>query len=124
MKRAFSLVEIVAVIALLSLLMGLALWGVGGWRERELTEKIRLDLARIDSAKAAWRADQPQAELPEAELDRFNLLQPYLKVGLQEVTALVDWAPAGTVYQINAENTPASAQDGAKVFNRQTGTWE
>ena len=92
----FSLVEVVAVMALLLLIMGLALWGLGGSRARQLTGKVTLDLARIDSAKAAWRADHPQAAFPADEASRFQSLQPYLQVGLQDVTTSPRCSPIRT----------------------------
>ncbi|MBK7091806.1 MAG: prepilin-type N-terminal cleavage/methylation domain-containing protein [bacterium] len=72
--RGFSLIEVVAVMALLLLIMGLGLWGLGGSRGRQLREKVVLDLARIDSAKATWRADHPQAAFPDDEAARFDAL--------------------------------------------------
>ena len=114
--KGFSLVEVVAVMALLLLIVGLSLWGMGGSRDRQLRGKVTLDLARIDSAKAAWRADHPQAVFPADEAARFQCLQPYLRGGLQDVPSLAALQPntnlAGLVsYAINAETVPASAQN-------------
>jgi hypothetical protein len=58
-------------------------------------------------------------------------MQPYLMVGLQTVTNLSDLFPnpnlGGVVtYSINAETTPASAQNSTtgKSFDRSTGDWQ
>src|ERR1051326_3886901 len=117
MNRGFSLLEVVAVMALLFLLLGLSIWGFGGARERELREKVRTDLIRIDSAKSSWRVDHPQSVFPVDESSRFTAIQPYLKVGLQAVTNLSDLFPnpnlGGTVtYSINPETTTAGAEKG------------
>lgn len=126
----FSLVEVVAVMALLLLIMGLGLWGLGGSRERQLRQKVALDLIRIDSAKANWRADNPQAQFPADETARFESLRPYLRVGLQEVSNLAALQPntnlAGVViYSINGETNAASAQNlsTSQAFDRASGGW-
>lgn len=131
MNRGFSLLEVVAVIALLFLLLGLSIWGFGGARERELREKVRTDLIRIDSAKSSWRVDHPQSVFPVDESSRFAAIEPYLKVGLQAVTNLSDLFPnpnlGGMVaYSINPETTPAGAQNSTtgKSFDRSTGDWQ
>ena len=131
MKRGFSLIEVVAVMALLFILLAWSLWGIGGARERELREKVRTDLIRIDAAKSAWRVDHPQSTFPSEETLRFNSIQPYLKAGLQTVTNFSDLFPnphlgGAITYSINAETTPASAQHSVtgQLFNRSTGDWE
>ena len=83
----FSLIEVVAVMALLLLIMGLGLWGIGGSRERQLREKVVLDLTRIDSAKATWRADHPQAVFPADEAARLVSLGAAGILTRDEVTA-------------------------------------
>ncbi len=129
-SQGFSLVEVVAVMALLLLIMGLGLWGLGGSRERQLREKVALDLIRIDSAKASWRADHPQAVFPADEAARFEVLRPYLRVGLQEVPSLASLQPntnlAGTVvYEINVETNAAVARNisTSQLFDRSSGEW-
>lgn len=129
-SQGFSLVEVVAVMALLLLIMGLGLWGLGGSRERQLREKVALDLIRIDSAKASWRADHPQAVFPADEAARFEVLRPYLRVGLQEVPNLASLQPntnlaAQVVYSINAETNTAGACNLStlQVFDRSSGEW-
>lgn len=126
----FSLIEVVAVMALLLLIMGLGLWGLGGSRERQLREKVVLDLTRIDSAKATWRADHPQAVFPVDEAARFEILRPYLRVGLQDVPDLSALQPntnlAGiVVYAISAETNAASARNPStsQQFDRSSGEW-
>ena len=126
----FSLVEVVAVMALLLLIMGLGLWEMGGSRERQLRGKVTLDLARIDSAKAAWRADHPQAAFPVGEDARFQCLQPYLQIGLQDVPSLAALQPntnlaGAVVYAINEETNPASAQNlsTAQQWDRSSAEW-
>ena len=126
----FSLIEVVAVMALLLLIMGLGLWGLGGSRERQLREKVVLDLTRIDSAKATWRADHPQAVFPADEAARFEILRPYLRVGLQDVPDLSALQPntnlAGIVgYSINAETNSAGARNlsTSQLFDRPSGEW-
>jgi len=126
----FSLIEVVAVMALLLLIMGLGLWGIGGSRERQLREKVVLDLTRIDSAKATWRADHPQAVFPADEAARFEILRPYLRVGLQDVPDLSALQPntnlAGIVgYSINAETNSAGARNlsTSQLFDRPSGEW-
>ena len=126
----FSLIEVVAVMALLLLIMGLGLWGLGGSRERQLREKVVLDLTRIDSAKATWRADHPQAVFPADEAARFEILRPYLRVGLQDVPDLSALQPntnlAGIVgYSINAETNSAGARNlsTSQRFDRPSGEW-
>jgi len=116
--------------ALLLLIMGLGLWGLGGSRERQLREKVALDLTRIDSAKANWRADHPQAFFPDDEAARFEALRDYLRVGLQDVPTLTALQPntnlAGiVVYSINAETNPANAQNlsTSQLFDRSSGGW-
>lgn len=128
--RGFSLIEVVAVMALLLLIMGLGLWGLGGSRGRQLREKVVLDLARIDSAKATWRADHPQAAFPDDEAARFDALRSYLRVGLQEVPTLASLQPntnlAGmVVYAISAETNAASARNlsSSQQFDRSSGEW-
>lgn len=128
--RGFSLIEVVAVIALLFLIMGIGLWGLGGSRERQLREKVALDLTRIDSAKADWRADNPQAVFPSEESARFEALRPYLRAGLQEVPSLASLQPntnlsGQVVYSINAETNAAGARNlsTSKVFDRSSGEW-
>lgn len=116
--------------ALLLLIMGLGLWGLGGSRERQLREKVALDLTRIDSAKATWRADHPQAAFPADEAARFDALRSYLRVGLQEVPTLASLQPntnlAGPVtYSINAETNAAAARNlsTSQLFDRSSGEW-
>jgi prepilin-type N-terminal cleavage/methylation domain-containing protein len=128
--RGFSLIEVVAVMALLLLIMGIGLWGLGGSRERQLREKVALDLTRIDSAKATWRADNPQAVFPADESARFATLRPYLRMGLQDVPSLASLQPdtnlAGqVVYSINEETNPAGAQNlsTSQFFDRLSGGW-
>ncbi len=128
--RGFSLIEVVAVMALLLLIMGLGLWGLGGSRGRQLREKVALDLTRIDSAKATWRADHPQAAFPDDEAARFDALRSYLRVGLQEVPTLASLQPntnlAGmVVYAISAETNAASARNlsTSQQFDRSSGEW-
>lgn len=128
--RGFSLIEVVAVMALLLLIMGIGLWGLGGSRERQLRDKVSLDLIRIDSAKANWRADNPQAVFPSDEAARFEALRPYLRVGLQEVSSLAALQPntnlAGVVvYAINAETNAAGAHNlsTSQLFDRSSGEW-
>lgn len=128
--RGFSLIEVVAVIALLFLIMGIGLWGLGGSRERQLREKVTLDLIRIDSAKANWRADNPQAVFPSEESARFEALRPYLRAGLQDVPSLASLQPntnlsGQVVYSINAETNAAGARNlsTSKVFDRSSGEW-
>jgi len=128
--RGFSLIEVVAVMALLLLIMGIALWGLGGSRERQLREKVALDLVRIDSAKASWRADNPQAIFPSDEAARFEALRYYLQVGLQDVQSLGALQPSTNlaglvVYSINGETNAASAQNlsTSKLFDRTSGEW-
>jgi len=128
--RGFSLVEVVAVMALLLLIMGLGLWGMGGARERELREKVSLDLVRIDSAKAAWRNDHPQAEFPSDEEARFLALRSYLSLGLREIPTLESLQPntnlAGiVVYIINRETGAAAAHNlsTGQQFDRTSGEW-
>jgi len=129
-QSGFSLVEVVAVMALLLLIMGLGLWGLGGSRDRQLLSKVTLDLARIDSAKAAWRADHPQAAFPVDEASRFQSLRPYLQVGLQDVPSLTALQPntnltGVVVYAINAETNPASALNSttSQQLDRSSGNW-
>lgn len=128
--RGFSLIEVVAVMALLLLIMGIGLWGLGGSRERELREKVALDLTRIDSAKATWRADHPQAVFPADESGRFATLRPYLRMGLQDVPSLASFQPntnlAGqVVYSINEETNAAGAHNlsTSQSFDRSSGEW-
>ena len=129
-QSGFSLVEVVAVMALLLLIMGVGLWGMGGSRERQVRGKVTLDLARIDSAKAAWRADHPQALFPADEDSRFQCLQPYLKVGFQDVPSLAALVPntnlAGVVvYAINEETNAASARNlsTSQQWDRSSASW-
>lgn len=128
--RGFSLIEVVAVMALLLLIMGLGLWGLGGSRERQLRDKVALDLTRIDSAKATWRADHPQAIFPSDEATRFEALRDYLRVGLQDAPSLAALQPntnlAGVVvYSINTETNAASARNlsTSQLFDRSSGEW-
>ena len=116
--------------ALLLLIMGLGLWGLGGSSERQLREKVALDLTRIDSAKATWRADHPQAIFPADESARFEALRDYLRVGLQDVPTLASLQPntnlAGiVVYAISAETNAASARNlsSSQQFDRSSGEW-
>ena len=116
--------------ALLLLIMGLGLWGLGGSRERQLREKVALDLTRIDSAKATWRADHPQAVFPADEATRFEALRDYLRMGLQDVATLAALQPntnlAGQVaYSINAETNAAAARNlsTSQLFDRFSGDW-
>jgi prepilin-type N-terminal cleavage/methylation domain-containing protein len=128
--QGFSLIEVVAVMALLLLIMGLGLWGMGGSRERQVREKVTLDLLRIDSAKASWRADHPQTIFPPAEAARFEAIRDYLRVGLQNVQDLTALQPntnlAGVItYSINAETNAASALNlsTSQTFERSSGEW-
>lgn len=128
--HGFSLIELVAVMALLLLIMGIGLWGLGGSRERQVREKVTLDLTRIDSAKANWRADNPQAVFPADEAARFEALRPYLRVGLQDVPSLASLQPntnlAGIiVYAVNAETNLAAARNlsTSQQFDRSSGEW-
>lgn len=116
--------------ALLLLIMGIGLWGLGGSRERQVREKVTLDLTRIDSAKANWRADNPQAVFPADEAARFEALRPYLWVGLQDVPSLASLQPntnlAGIiVYAVNAETNLAAARNlsTSQQFDRSSGEW-
>lgn len=128
--QGYSLIEVVAVMALLLLIMGIVLWGLGGSRERQLREKVTLDLTRIDSAKASWRADHPQSVFPSDEGARFDALRDYLRVGLQSVQSLATLQPntnlAGVlIYSINAETNAASARNlsTSQTFDRSSGEW-
>lgn len=86
---------------------------------------MALNLTRIDSAKAIWRADHPQAVFPADEAARFEALRDYLRVGLQDAPTLEALQPntnlAGiVVYSVNAETNLASAQklSTSQLFDR------
>lgn len=129
-QKGYSLVEVVGVMALMALLIALAVWAFGGTRERDIREKVSLDLIRIDSAKASWRADNPQSSFPSDESGRFTALYRYMQVGLQPLSSLAELPPKTTVeegvisYFIGAEGSAASATKGSKSFNRSTKEWE
>ena len=130
-RTGFSLLEVVSVLVLLSLIVGISLFGLQDTQERQIRQKVHLDLSRIDSAKASWRIDHPRAEFPANEPDRFTQLQPYLKSGLQSINSLSELEPSAQIgyvihYSIEAEDTKAKAHNTTLglVFNRETQDWE
>jgi len=85
----YSIIEVVAVLVLLLILTGAGIWSVGNVHNTELFGKISQDLARINSAKVAWRTAHPEDAFLPTEGERFVLLQPYLKSGLLQVDTLL-----------------------------------
>jgi hypothetical protein len=114
MKAAggYSMVEVVSVLVLLFILMGVGVWSIGNVHNRELFGKISQDLARINSAKTAWRTDHPEDAFSTSEAGRFSQLQPYLKSGLLQVDTLANWEPPSVSYYINDEFALATATNG------------
>ncbi len=129
-RRGHTLLEVAAVLALLALVVGVSLFGLGNSQERELIQKVNRDLLLLDSAKCAWRVANPLAVLVDNEAGRFAAVQPFVKVGLQPVASLSALQPNASLgnvtYFLNAEGQPASAYNSDKSawFNRATLAWD
>lgn len=109
MKRnqAFTLVELVGAIVIITILVGVVLVTTGNGRERALQTRVQADMEAINSAKGFWSLDSNGAAFPANEADRFNALRRYLEVN-RAYNGLADFQPPGVSYQINAMGVPAS----------------
>lgn len=97
---AFTLVEMVAAIVVLSILVGILVVATGDSRDRALQTRIQADLEAINAAKGFWALDNNGAEFPTTEADRFGAIRKYLEVSRTHNT-LADFQPAGVNYTIH-----------------------
>ena len=78
-KKAFNLIELTAVVVLLTLLSTGAIIGLRKQREAVNSSKLLQCLDAIDQAKQTWRVFNPQATWPDNEAQRWQELQTFLK---------------------------------------------
>lgn len=85
-RKAFTLVELVAVVALLSLLTMGAVLGLKKQKENSDFNKALQCLGAIDQAKQSWQMFHPNETWPTNEGDRWTSITLYLKTS----TAMVN----------------------------------
>jgi hypothetical protein len=107
-NKAFTLVELVGAIVIITILVGVVLVTTGSARERALQTRILADMEAINLAKGFWCLDKLGAPLPISETDRFNAIRKYLEVNRSYTNGITDFQPPGVSYQINALGIQAS----------------
>ena len=77
-RSGFTLVELMIVVALISLLAGIAVPAFSRGRKRAQATRILEDLRLLDSALDRWAIDHNKAP---GDLAMFSDIQPYIKPG-------------------------------------------
>lgn len=123
-RRAFSLVEIIVVVALLAILGVGALAGLKRQRDSTALRKTIQNLDGLDLAKATWQKFHPDGVWPSDEIGRWSAIEDYLKLAgpVSEVPLgssyvfIEGFCPAGHTYHLGSLSEPAAARcDGAAV---------
>ena len=123
MKKGYSLVEVLAVIIIVTIIGAAGIWSFGLVEARQLRNKVASDLVLIDAAKGTWRAQHLRDAFNSDDTARFAQIQPYMKVGLLPVGSLAQLEPTGVTYLINGEDVAAGAQRGTSTFDRTLNDW-
>lgn len=123
MKKGYSLIEVIAVIVIMTIIGAAGIWSFGQVEARQLRNKVSSDLILIDAAKGTWRGQHLRDAFNTSEVDRFTQIQPYMKVGLLTVGNLSLLQPAGVTYTINGEGVFAGATRGSSTFDRTLNDW-
>ena len=122
----FTLVELVAVVAILAILGTGALLGLRHHRDSANFRKVVRDLNAIDLAKQTWQAFHPSESWPTNELDRWRCVTNYLgsvALGAESPVgsgyfSCEGFAPEGFSYQIGEFTSPAAALHGSQPVKR------
>lgn len=93
----FTLVELISVVALLSILGSFALVGVRRNVETANFKKVLRDLSDVDLAKQTWAETNPDSTFPSDEPSRWTTILPYLPTGTP-ATASDTTSLGGVVY--------------------------
>jgi len=118
-KRGFTLVEMIGVVALLSILTAGAIVGLMQQRSNTSTGKLLQCLSAVDQAKQSWQMFNPNATFPSDEPSRWSAISVYLNTSAVQVSPVSTYGYnsyngffPGTQYlvQINGINTPCQAQ--------------
>jgi len=122
----FTLVELVAVVALLAILGTGALLGLKPQRESVNFRKVVRDLNAIDLAKQTWQTFHPDEAWPTTEVERWRCVTNYLgaiPLGAESPAgsgyfSFEGFAPEGFSYQVGELTSPASALHGNQPVKR------
>ena len=118
MRAAYSIVELVIVMSLLSIFAFFALQGYHRSLEVASFQCVVQDLAAIDAAKLAWHARNPNGSFPADEPSRWSVICGFLPDVATSATSVLDvagfyfylgYTPDGYSYSVGYLTTPAAA---------------
>lgn len=123
-QRAFTLAEIIVVVALLAILGTGALIGLKRQRENAALRNTIQNLNAIDLAKATWQKFHPDGIWPVGEADRWSAITGYLNLsGTAAETppgsgfySVPGFSPEGHSYRVGTLAEPAGGKcDGVLI---------
>ena len=125
-RAGFTLVELVAVVALLAILGTGALLGLKHHRESANFRKVVRDLNAIDLAKQTWQTFHPDDSWPTNETERWGLITNYLGTTATGTEAPIGsgylyyegYTPQGFSYQIGGLTNPSAGLYGNQAVKR------
>lgn len=125
-SRAFSLVELVVVVALIGLLGTGAIVGLQRLRENANFRKAVRDLEAIDLAKQTWQQFHPNSTWPTNEVERWVQLTNWLGAavsGIETPTnsgffAYPGFSPDGCTYRLGDLTEPSSGRWNGSAMKR------
>jgi prepilin-type N-terminal cleavage/methylation domain-containing protein len=125
-RAGFTLVELVAVVALLAILGTGALLGLKHHREGANFRKVVRDLNAIDLAKQTWQTFHPADSWPTNEQGRWGCITNYLGTTGSGIEAPIGsgfffyegYSPQGFSYQIGGLTDPATGLYGSQAVKR------
>jgi prepilin-type N-terminal cleavage/methylation domain-containing protein len=118
-KKGFTLVEMIGVVALLSILTAGAVVGLMQQRSNTSMGKLLQCLSAVDQAKQSWQMFNPNATFPSDEPSRWSAISVYLNTSAVQVSPVSTYGYnsyngffPSTQYLvlINGINTPCQAQ--------------
>jgi len=125
-RVGFTLVELVAVVALLAILGTGALLGLKHHRESANFRKVVRDLNAIDLAKQTWQTFHPADSWPTNETERWGHITNYLGTTATGTEAPIGsgylyyegYTPQGFSYQIGGLTNPSAGLYGNQAVKR------